>query len=124
MDKSKQANLADILNYEADTYLKAEEIALIQSTFKDARMMRLLRKVMLPTVGDPDMPIEEVGSDMWLVGRDYAAMPNEEIKSVVLARQEAIKFVVGGLIKLKMIANQKVENSVERALREKQNSSK
>lgn len=122
-EQFKNTKLSDVLNYEMDTYLSLDEVVFIQNTFKDKRAINILRKVFLPSVGDPELPIEEVGNDVWLQGTDYKQIPEAEIKSIVLARQEAIKFIVGSLIKLKMIANQGSENDKQKALREKRNSS-
>ena len=113
-----------MLNYNADTYLKPDEMNLICNTFNDPKVMSILRKVLLPSVGDLELPLEEMSQDVWLVGRDYAMIPDSEIKSIVLARQEAIKFIVGGLIRLKIIANTKKETQTEKALRIKKDSSK
>ncbi len=124
MPKQQQAKLSDMLGYTAETYFSPEELALIQNTFKDKRVISVLRKALLPSVGDPSLPIEEMGNDVWLTGRDYAGIPDAEIKSVVLARQEAIKFVMGALIKLKVMANSKVEDPMAEALRRSQDSSK
>lgn len=126
-DKSKMASLSDLLNYEPDTYIKSDDITLIKNTFRGEvgnRLIKVLRKILLPSVGDPDMPIEEMGQDVWMVGRDYGAIPSEQVKSIVLARQEAIKFVMGGLIKLKVIASDKKETGLETALRQQKDSSK
>ena len=122
--ENNKVSLTDMLNYDVDTYLKQVELALIQKTFNDPKLLTILRKVLLPVVNDPDMPLEEMSKDVWLVGRDYSMIPNEEIKSIVLARQEAIKFVMGGLMQLKIIANTKKETSAEKALRERKNSNK
>ncbi len=40
----------------------------------------------MPT--DLELTEEEYHKDMWLMGRDYAAIPEHEIKAVVLARQD------------------------------------
>lgn len=124
MAENRQTSLHDVLNYEPDTYLTPDEMELIQSTFRDKRMMKLLRKVLLPSVGDPELPIEELGSDTWLLGRDWSQIPDENVKALAVARQEAIKFVMGGLIKLKVLANQKKEDPMEEALRRSKDSTK
>lgn len=124
MDK-KPAQLSDILNYQADTYFSTDELTVIKNTFgNNPVLIKLLRKIFLPSVGDLELPPEEVGNDVWLIGRDYASIPDNEIKSIVLARQEAIKFIIGGIIKLKMLANQKNESTAEKSLRERLNSNK
>jgi hypothetical protein len=121
----EKAALSDLLNYEVDSYLSKDEITLIQSVFRgNPQLMRVLRKILLPYVGDQDLPPEEMGSDIWLIGRDYSMMPNEEVKSVVLARQEVIKFILGGLVKLKVIANTTEETATQKKWRETRNSAK
>lgn len=120
----ERATLQDVINYQADTYINEEDISLIQSTFKDnPRLVNTLRKVLLPSVGDNYLPIEEIGSDPWL-NMDFSMMQNEEIKSIVLARQDAIKFIAGGLIRLKMIAAGAVKSPMSEELRRKKDSSK
>ena len=124
MNEPKKINLRDVLNYEPDTDLSPEELHLMQKTFNDNRILKVLRKIMLPSVGDLELSPEEFSKDVWLVGRDYSMIPDAEIKSIVLARQEAIKFVMGGLVQLKVIANSIKETQAEKALREQKNSSK
>lgn len=124
-DKLKSINLKDLLEYDTDTYLKPEELALIKSTFRGNKtIFKVLKKLLLPSIFDQDMPVEELGNDVWLVGRDYSAIPNDEVKSIVLARQEAIKFICGGLVKLRVIAESKTETPEEVALRRKSDSTK
>lgn len=120
----KSVSLQDMLVYQPETYFKPEELALIQNTFKDSKVTKVLRKALLPSVGDLDLPIEEMGKDLWLVGRDYSAIPEAEVKSIVLARQEAIKFVMGGLIQLKQIANSAPVSDQVKAGRNEKNSTK
>lgn len=101
---NKQAGLKDVLNYTADQYFNETEISLIQSTFSNPAVIAVLRKVLLPTVSDPSMPIEDFDKDIFMQSRDYAAMSADETKAIVLGRQEAIKFIIGGLIKLKVMS--------------------
>lgn len=115
--KGSPARLEDVLNYEAETYFSKDEMTLIRTTFRDPRVLKVVRKALMPSVGDREMPIEDLGSDLWLMGRDYGSIPDAEIKSIVLARQDAIKFIMGGLIKLKVMANSKEETSAEAMLR-------
>lgn len=125
MDKTKSISMKDLLDYDVDTYLKPEELALIKSIFKgNKEIFKILKKLLLPSATDIDMPLEEFSKDVWLVGRDYSQIPNDEIKSIVLARQEAIKFVVGGLVQLRVIAESKTETPAEIALRRKNDSAK
>lgn len=118
----KRTTLSDVINYAPETYLKQEELELIQSTFKgNDKLIKVLRKIMLPSVGDADMPIEEVGKDMWL-GMDFTSFEADEVKPIVLARQDAIKFIIGGLIQLKIIANGAVESPMNAQLRKEMDS--
>lgn len=122
---AERATLKDLINYEPDTYITKDETSLIRNTFKgNDALFKVLRKVLLPSVGDPNLPIEEIEKDMWLAGRDYSQIPAEEIKPIVLARQDAIKFVLGALIQLKIIANSAEETEIEKAYRRTKDSAK
>lgn len=126
MQNDKQrATLSDVLNYDPEQYLNESEVALIRSTFKDnPQLLAVIRKVMLPTISDPHLPIEEMASDALMANLDFAALPEKEIKSIVLARQDALKFIVGGLVKLKVFAASTDETPYQKALRRKKDSSK
>lgn len=118
-EKEKRAQLSDILTYTPEAYFDEGELSLIRSYFageNGKKLIRILRKVLLPTVSDPSLPIEEAGSDAWMSGIDFRQIPEAEVKSVVLGRQEAIKFVIGGLVKLKMMAVPE-ESELNRAAR-------
>jgi hypothetical protein len=124
-NKEQPSRLQDIINYEPETYLSEDEVALLRSTFKDnPRLIKLLRKLMVPSVGDPELPVEEMGNDTWLAMRDWAQVPAEEAKILMVARQEAIKFIFGGIIKIKMLANSAEESPFSKELRRKQDSTK
>ena len=118
MEKSQQTKLREMLPYEPDTYLSQEEVRLIQATFKgNEKLLKVLRKLMLPSAFDPELPIEEMMGDVWMVDKDFSQLPVGEIKAIVLARQDAIKFILGGLIKLKVISNSVAETPMEAAAR-------
>lgn len=122
---SDKAQLKDILNYNPDAYLSQEDLSLIKNTFGgNPRLIKVLRKILMPVVEDPDMPIEEFSADLFLTGRDWGSIPNEEVKSLVVAREETMKFVMGGLIKLKVIANQQEDSPEEIKERRKKDSTK
>jgi len=109
--------------YKLDTYLSEDEVALIRSTFKDnPRLMKVLRKILLPTVHDTELPIEEINADVWLAGKDWDAIPADEVKPLVVARADAIKFIIGGLIKLKVIAHNEDKSAYDIALQREKNS--
>lgn len=122
---NEKATLSDIINYDPDTYLSLDEVALIRSTFKDnPRLIKVLRKLMVPSVGNPELPVEEMGNDAWIAMRDWSQIPADEAKILMVARQEALKFIFGGMIKLKMIANSSDESPMSAQLRRKQDSTK
>lgn len=119
------AQLKDILSYEADTHITEEDLRILQATFKDNnKLVDIIRKIFLPIVSDSSLPPEEMGNDIWLVGRNWEQIPNAEVKSIVLARQEAIKMILGGLVKIKSLANMKQETETEAAFRRSKDSTK
>ena len=104
--KPSPVQLADVINYQPETYLTDDEIALLRDTFRNSpRLVKAIRKVLLPTVEDADLPIEEFGKDSFSMGYNFSQIPEEHIKALVLARQDAMKFVMGGIIMLKQIAS-------------------
>lgn len=121
---SEKATLRDVLNYDPEQYLSEDEVALIRSTFKDRRLIAVLRKVLLPTISDPSLPVEEMGHDVYLTGVEWGQLPNEQVKSIMLARADAIKFILGALIKLKIIANSTEESPFSKEVRRKMDSTK
>lgn len=122
---SEKVKLRDLLGYEAETYLSQEEVDLIRNVFKyNPQLIKVLRKVLIPTIHDLELPIEELGKDAWMMGLDFQSMQESEIKSIVLGRQEGIKFVIGGLISLKNIASQEEESEQDKKLRDAKNSTK
>jgi hypothetical protein len=125
MENQEQATLRDVINYEPEQYLSDDEVKLIQDTFRgNKKLLGVLRKVLMPTVADPDLPIEEFGKDMFLVGREYSQIPASEMKQIVLAREEAVKFICGGLISLKQIASLPIESPLDKNLKAKKDSTK
>lgn len=125
MDK-KPADLKDLLNYDIETYINENEIELLRNTFgREPLLAKIIRKIMLPAIGDNELSPEEMGKDIWLQGIDWAQVSADEAKALILGRQLAIKFIMGGLIQLKVMSKvEEKENSVTKALREKQNSTK
>lgn len=127
MAEEKRATLQDMISYMPDSYLSDDELALIRSTFHGERgsdLLKVVRKIFIPSVHDPELPIEELGKDVWMSQVDFRSMAVEEIKAIVQGRQEAIKFIIGGLIQLKNIANIKAENEADRSSRLKKDSTK
>ena len=125
MSNQEKASLSDIINYKAELYITEEDQTLLRDTFKgNERLIKLLRKVLLPTLSDPGLPIEDFGKDMWFSRREWSQIPAEEAKILICAREETIKFIMGGLINLKQIANITEESPQAKALRMKKDSSK
>jgi hypothetical protein len=125
MADNKPASLKDVLPYDPETYLSKDEVDLIRNTFQgNEKLIKVLRKIFLPSAFDPELPIEEIGGDVWMANFDFTQMQSSEIKPLVLGRQDAIKFVIGGLIKLKVIANQTQETEMEAAYRRQKDSTK
>lgn len=120
----EKATLRDLINYEPDKQLNDEEVALIKNTFNDKRLLSVLRKVLLPTISDPSLPMELLAHDVFLAGINWDAIPEKEIKPIMLGRAEAIKFIIGGLIKLRTIANEPEESPSQAALRRQKDSTK
>lgn len=109
--------------YRAESYYSEAEMSMIKHTFKDnPALIAVLRKIFLPTVADPQLPIEQMGQDAWMTGTDFSLMPVDEVKGLVLGRQSAIKFIMGGLVQLKMLANG--DDGLNRAERRKLDSAK
>lgn len=122
---SQSAKLEDMLSYTPEEYYTEEDLALIRSTFKDnPRLLNVLRKTLLPTITDPNLPLEEFQKDAMIAGKNWGQVPESERGAMVVARQEAISFVVGGLIQLKTIANTKEESEQEKKLRKEKDSTK
>lgn len=106
-----RATLRDVINYTPEQYFSDSEVVLIRNTFKDNPvLMGVLRKIFLPTVSDPSLPIEEFSKDALLIGVDWMSMPAEHVKAIIQGRMEAIKFIMGGLIQLRMLAHGSVES--------------
>ena len=118
--------MADKLNYTPPLLFSKEEVAQLRATFggQDNVNMDLLRRIFLPSLFDKDVPVEYGANDMWM-DRDFASIPQEEVKAIVLARQEVVKWVAGSLIRIRQMANQPEGDSPEeRAAREKKNSNR
>ncbi len=119
----ERPTLKELLNYEPDQYITDAEVEMIRNTCKP-EFIRLLRKVLIPTVFDGDIPIENQGLDVYMQGFKWESIAAEHALPLILARQDVIKFILGGLTKLKSIAASKVETAMEAALRRSQDSTK
>jgi len=113
------------LPYEPELYVSKEEQQLLKSVFEGKpELLKVLRKLFIPTFSDPDFPIEALGNDLFIQGRDWSQIPSQDRGELIVARQEAVKYVVNGLVNLKMIINQKEESEDEKQERQKKDSSK
>lgn len=122
-EPEQRATLRDVINYEPEQYLSDEEIKLIQATFRgNNQLFKILRKVMAPTISDPELPIEQMGNDFYFSAREWAQIPAEEAKILIAARQDALQFIFGGLIKLKVIANQEIKSPLSEEVRRSKDS--
>lgn len=118
----ERASLSSVLNYKPDEYISSSEIEWIKSVFGTPESINTLRKIFLPTVGDGGLPLENFGLDVYLQGFKWEQIPADEAKILAVARQDVIKFIMGGLVKLKVIAAEPKESPMEEALRRSQDS--
>lgn len=99
--------LKDVLpnNYDATDYFSQDEIQWIQMVLGTPLAIKILRKIFLPTVHDPELPIEEFAKDIFGKDLNYLSMDANNVKAIVQGRQEAVKFIMDGLIRIKVIAS-------------------
>ena len=88
---------------------REEEQLLKQHFGGNDGLLKLLRKVFIPHY-DVNAPLGQA-VDLWM-DRKYADIPKDEVKGLVVARQEAIQFLESGLIQLHFLAN-KTEKTVD-----------
>ena len=125
--EQQQVKLEDILAYTPDTYFSDDDLTFLRGRFngpEGSRLLRLIRKIMLPTVSDPELPIEEIGKDIFMSAIDFKSMPEDQVKPVVMGLQLTVKAVMGGLIQLRNLANVKEETAESRAQRRARNSAR
>lgn len=121
---SDKPTLQQVLGYEIPTYYTDEEKAFIKNTFAKPEALKLLRKMFIPTFSDPELPIEQMGKDFFFAGRDWANIPADEAKILMVARQEVAKFNLGTLLEIKQIAMQPEESEQEKMARIAKDSTK
>lgn len=108
--------------YELPLRITKEDKQLLRQAFRgNDALMKVMIKMFLPTGFDPDLPVEYI-SDIW-GDRDFAAIPNDEVKAIVLARQDLIKYVRGTLSQIKLYANTVEETADDVMKRIQKNSS-
>lgn len=124
-EQKSNVGIRDILNYRVEEYITEEDRKIIRDIFKDNdTLLRVIRKVFMPTVSDANLPVEELSKDLWFAGVDFVSLSKDEVQARVIARAEAIKFVAGGIMSLKQIANIKEETEMEKAMRRQKDSTK
>lgn len=116
--------LSEVLGYKIPDYYTDEEKKFIKITFGKEEAIRVLRKIFIPIFADPNLPIEQMGKDFFLAGREWANIPADEAKILMVARQEVAKFNLGALLEIKQIAMQPEETEQEKAARIAKDSNK
>ena len=123
--QNQRATLKDVIGYTPESYFTDDETALIKATFnQNPKLIKVLRKVFFPTLQDPDLPLESLNDDVFNAGRVWSQIPADEAKILAVARQDAMQFILGGLIKLKVMANQKDDDPVEAAFKRSKDSNR
>lgn len=118
-------NIEDVLGETFETYLTVEDAEIIRTAFKgNKKLFRALSKIFIPTIQDPEMVPESMAEDFWMSGKQWDMIPADEAKALIVARQDAIKHVMGGMIRIKAIASVKDESMQEVANRRLKDSSK
>lgn len=116
--------LKEVLGYTIPEYYTADEKQFIKNTFAKPEALKLLRKMFIPIFADPELPIEQMGKDFFLAGREWANIPADEAKILMVARQEVAKFNLGTLLEIKQIALQPDETEQEKKARLEKDSTK
>lgn len=125
--EGQRARVEDLISYTPDSYFSDDELTLIRNTFngpQGARLVKILRKVMLPTITDPELPIEEIGRDVFMAKVDFLSMTKEEAKEIATALQMTAKGILGGLVQLRQLATIKEESPQSRTARREKDSSR
>jgi len=120
-----KARIEDVVSYQPKDYITQDEKNLIRYHFKgNDKLLNIIRKVFLPTIQDPELPLEQFGKDLWMGQLDFSQMSVNEVKAITMARQDLVKQVFGGLIYIKSLAHEKVETEAEEKERRKKDSTK
>lgn len=112
------------LNYKPPQRITQEEKELIKKAFADERVLTVLKKIILPYYADESTPLEMTGADAFIMGRDWATMPHEEVKALVVARQDTINWIGGALALIKNWLHEPNESEQDRAERLAKDSTK
>lgn len=121
----ERATLSDVLNYLPDKYLSDEEIELLRNAFRyNPQLLKVLRKMFLPSMTDPELPNEELEADVFMKGKFWDQIPADEAKILIVARQDAVRYIMDCLVRLRSIAATDEEGAEAAKERAKKNSSK
>lgn len=124
---AEPAKLEDIISYTPETYFSEEELELIRGVFNGpsgARLLKVIRKALLPTISDPDLPVEEMAKDIFMSAVDFRQMQVDEVKATAMGLQLTVKLIAGALMQLKNIANIQEESPQNREQRRRKDSAK
>lgn len=126
MDKNTPGmSIDEVLGETFETYLTVEDAEIIRNAFRNnKKLLKAIQKIFLPTIQDPEMPPEAIAEDAWLGGKQWDNIPVDEAKALIVARQDTIKAIAGGLIRIKAISNVKEDSLQEIANRRKKDSTK
>lgn len=112
------------LAYKAPERITEEEKELVRNAFKDERVLDILKKIFMPSYADESNPFEFSGADAFLMGRDWSTIPVDEAKALIVARQDTINWLAGGLTLIKNWLHERPETAQQIAERERKNSTK
>lgn len=112
------------MNYAVKDRITPEDKEILKVAFGDEKVFGILKKIIIPSYADESTPFEMTGADVWLMGRDWSSMPVEEIKALVVAREDTIKYFGGALTYIKTIVNETEETPQNREARRAKDSTK
>lgn len=124
---TQETKLEDIISYTPETYFKDDEIELIRAHFNGpsgVKLLKVVRKALIPSISDPDLPVEEMAKDMFMSAIDFRQVQAEEAKPIAMGLQLSAKIIAGALIHLKSIANIAPEDTKTREARRAKDSAK
>ena len=97
-----------------------EEMAELKRAFGGNEfLLKLLRKIFIPSFRE-DVPLGQE-ADMWM-DMDFKQVQMDELKTLVVARQELMKYLIARIVQIKGLANWKEESQEEREQRMRKDS--
>lgn len=115
---------ANKMNYTVPDRITQEDKEILRVAFGNEKVFPILKKIFIPHYSDESTPFEMTGADAFLQGRDWHAMPQDEVKALVVAREDTIKWLGGALTYIKTLVNEKEETPENRAARREKDSTK